>query len=343
MKISKESFGKAYNGIDVYLYKIKNSNGMEVHISNYGASVISIFTPDKNNNFEDIVLGFDSLDGYQSKKNPYFGATCGRYANRIKNGKFTIENNEYHLQLNDGCNSLHGGFNGFDKRIWDHKNNENSVIMTRVSPDREEGYPGNLFIQVYFSVTELNELVIEYKANTDASTIINLTNHSYFNLAGKGNILNHFAKINANKYTVVDDLAIPTGELKCVKGTEMDFLNEKRIGNDISDVQGLGYDHNYCINKNDESIVLAAEIYDPFSGRTLQCSTNEPGIQFYTGNYLGGFLGKKNICYHKYSGFCLETQHYPDSPNNSHFPSTVLNPAKNYYSICRYKFGVRCL
>ncbi len=341
MKISKESYGKTHDGVDLYLYKIKNSNGLEVHISNYGATILSIFTPDKNDNLNDIVLGFDSLDDYQSDRNPYFGATCGRYANRIKDGKFSIGNNVFYLPKNDNCNSLHGGIDGFDKKIWNHEINDNIVIMTRVSPDGEEGYPGNLTIKVYFSLTELNELVIKYKASTDKSTVVNLTNHSYFNLSGKDNILDHLLKINADQYTDVDDLAIPTGKLKNVKSTEMDFLTEKRIGKDINLVQGLGYDHNYCINKNNESIVLAAEVFDPLSGRTLHCITNEPGIQFYTGNFLDGLVGKKGNRYYKHSGFCLETQHFPDSPNNNHFPSTVLNPNENYFSVCIYKFGVR--
>ena len=341
MEISKESFGITKSGQLITSYTIKNSNNIEVKIINYGATITSILTPDKNNALDDIVLGFDSLKEYQSDKNPYFGATCGRYANRIRDGKFSIENKKFQLAKNDNGNSLHGGIKGFDKHIWDHDVIGNKIVMKRLSPDGEEGFPGNLAVEIYYSLSETNELKIEYTAQTDKPTIVNLTNHSYFNLLGRGNILDHRLRIYGEKYTAVNDMSIPTGDLKNVENSEMDILKEKSIGKDIKLVQGLGYDHNYCIDQKNDSINLAAEIFEPYKGRTLTCLTTEPGLQFYTGNYLNNLSGKNGIIYDKYSGFCLETQHYPDSPNQPSFPSSALNPGEDYHSICIYKFGVK--
>lgn len=324
------------------LFKIRNSNNIEVWITNYGATIISIITPDKNNSFSDIVLGFDHVNDYMKSNNPYFGATCGRYANRIKNSTFSIDGKIFLLDKNDGKHSLHGGEKGFDKEIWNTEYiKNNSISMELFIPDGQGGYPGNLKVKTIFEINNQNQLKISYLATSDKTTVINLTNHSYFNLSGSGSILNHEIKIHSNNYIVVDDEAIPTGEIREVKGTEMDLRSYTPIGKKIQKVQGLGYDHNFCINNFNGKLQLAAEVYDPNSGRTLKCLTTEPGIQFYTGNFLNALCGKNGCIYEKHHGFCLETQHYPDSPNNDNFPSTLLSPGETYESICIYQFGIK--
>ncbi len=341
MSITSESFGQTRNGEAVTAFILKNINGVKVKVMTCGATIVSIETPDKKGDMADIALGFDDVAGYQSDDNPYFGATCGRYANRIGEGRFTLDDHTYSLATNDGDNSLHGGLVGFDKKVWDAEIVDDVLKMSLVSPDGDEGYPGTLNVEVRFSLSDENELAIVYKANTDKTTVINLTNHSYFNLAGSGTVLNHLAQINADRYTAVSDDAIPTGELPAVAGTEMDLRTPTPIGKSIETVQGLGYDHNYCINQaSPGELTLAARVVDPESGRTLECLTTEPGVQFYTGNFLDGFKGKGGASYVKHGGFCLETQHYPDSPNRPEFPSAQLSPTDTYTHTCIYRFGI---
>ncbi len=341
MSITSESFGQTRDGEAVTAFILKNINGVKVKVMTCGATIVSIETPDKKGDMADIALGFDDVAGYQSDDNPYFGATCGRYANRIGEGRFTLDDHTYSLATNDGDNSLHGGLVGFDKKVWDAEIVDDVLKMSLVSPDGDEGYPGTLNVEVRFSLNDENELAIVYKANTDKTTVINLTNHSYFNLAGSGTVLNHLAQINADRYTAVSDDAIPTGELPAVAGTEMDLRTPTPIGKSIETVQGLGYDHNYCINQaSPGELTLAARVVDPESGRTLECLTTEPGVQFYTGNFLDGFKGKGGASYVKHGGFCLETQHYPDSPNRPEFPSAQLSPTDTYTHTCIYRFGI---
>lgn len=339
MLLTMKPYGTTQHGEQVDLFRFENTHGIIVEIINYGGTITSIQTPDRNGTFEDIVLGFDTLQGYESNDNPYFGATCGRFANRIGNGQFELDGQSYQLATNNGANALHGGFRGFDKRVWEAQADAEKLLLKRTSPHEEENYPGTLETEVTFQLNDLNELSIQYKATTDQPTIINLTNHSYFNLAGKGSIRDHLIQIHADRYTVVDDDAIPTGELRKVADTEMDLRQPTAIGTRIDDVQGLGYDHNYCLHSTDGSLAIAAEVVEPVSGRTLTCITTEPGVQFYSGNFLNGFKGKYGHTYHKQNGFCLETQHFPDSPNQPTFPSTRLNPGETYTQSCIYRFG----
>lgn len=349
-KVTKTSFGKTADGTEVSLYTLKNSNGMEAAITNYGGIVVSLKTPDKNGQLADIVLGFDSLDGYL-KEHPYFGAIVGRYGNRIGGAKFSIAGKEYKLAVNNGPNSLHGGIKGFDKKVWAAQVDDatNSLILSYSSPDMEEGYPGKLDVQVTYTLTEANELRIEYKATTDKETVVNLTNHSYFNLAGQGNgdILNHSIQIMSEKTTPVDSTLIPTGELKEVAGTPFDFTAPHKIGeriNDTSDEQikfGGGYDHNFAVDGQAGSLRPAARVTEPTSGRAMEVLTTEPGVQFYTGNFLDGTLtGKGGKAYRKRFGLCLETQHFPDSPNKPQFPAAALKPGQTYLSTTVYRFSV---
>ena len=343
MDITSEVFGTLADGQTVSLYTLVNANGMKVKVTNYGGIVTSLEVPDKNGKFEDVVLGYDKLDGYL-KDSPYFGALIGRYGNRIAKGKFTLNGKTYTLATNDGANHLHGGLKGFDKVVWDAEivKTENSVglKLSYLSKDGEEGYPGNLSCSVTYTLTNENELKIDYEATTDKPTPVNLTHHGYFNLAGQGNcdILNHVMMINADKYTPVDDGLIPTGELKSVKDTPMDFTTPEKIGARIEQVKG-GYDHNYVLNNQSGKMALAARVYEETSGRVMDVFTTEPGIQFYSGNFLDGTItGKSGKVYHKYYGFCLETQHYPDSPNKPKFPSVILNPGETYTHHTVYKF-----
>ncbi|HEY5621845.1 MAG TPA: aldose epimerase family protein [Pontiella sp.] len=341
MGITQESFGQTRDGQPVDAFILENAKGVKVKVINYGAAIVSVLAPDRSGLMTDVVLGFDSMEGYQGDNNPHIGCCCGRYANRIANGRFTLDGVEYQLAINNGPNSLHGGLIGFDKKVWDAEVTGDSVRMSLISEDGDEGYPGTLRVELVYSLNSDSELRIDYNATTDRKTVINLTNHSYFNLAGSGTVRNHVIRINADVYTVVNENMIPTGELQSVAGTEMDLRIPTPISRNIDAVEGLGYDHNYCINQAAEGeLTLAAQVTEPESGRKLECWTTEPGIQFYTGNFLNGVAGKSGAYYNKQEGFCLETQHYPDSPNQPGFPSTVLEPGQTYTQTCIYKFAV---
>ena len=344
MSINTESFGKTPDGQEVDLYTMTNTNGITAKITNYGAILVSLEVPDKNGKPADITLGFDTLDGY-IKGHPYFGATVGRYANRIGGAKFKLNDVEYQLAANNGPNHLHGGIKGFDKVVWKAEDvtaesDKAMVKLSYLSKDGEEGYPGNLACTVTYTLTNDDELKFNYEAETDKTTILNLTNHSYWNLAGQGNgdILGHELMLNADKYTPVDEGLIPTGEIKSVKDTPMDFTKPMIIGSRIAQVEG-GYDHNYVLNSGGGTLALCARVYEPTSGRVMEIHTIEPGIQFYTGNFLDGSItGKSAKVYNKHYGFCLETQHFPDSPNKPDFPSVVLKPGDKYTTVTVHKF-----
>jgi aldose 1-epimerase len=346
--VIQENGKKSYYGtIDndtVYAYTIKNNKGLKAVISNYGGTVLSLWTPDKSGVPGDIVLGYDSLAGYRQKGNPYFGALIGRYANRIHHGTFQIDGKTYTLDLNNNGNSLHGGLKGFDKVIWTvNLVNDSSLALSYLSRDGEEGYPGNLNIKVVYTITSENGLMIDYTALSDMKTPVNLTNHAYFNLsAGKDStILSEEIKINASRYTPVDDSLIPTGKIVTVEKTPFNFLMTKKIGKDIDQVKG-GYDHNFVINRKDSGMVVAAELYDPVSGRRLIVKTTQPGIQFYTGNFLNSTLtGRDGKKIAKHGALCLETQHFPDSPNQSSFPNTILAPGQTFHETTVYLFSAR--
>ena len=335
-----ETDGKA-----VYLYTLTNKNGIQANISNYGGSITSWLVPDRKGKKANIVIGFDSLSGYLSKP-PYFGALIGRYGNRIANGRFKIGNLSFKLATNNGKNHLHGGNKGFDKIVWDASTpgaSDSSLTLHYVSVDGEEGYPGNLKVTVIYTLTEDNALTIEYNAETDKSTPVNLTNHSYFNLTGDptNTILDHFLMIRADQYTPVDSTLIPTGEIKTVVGTPFDFSRPQKIGLRISQVKG-GYDHNFVLNRKDNSLQPDAVLFDSMSGRKMEIYTTEPGIQFYSGNFLNGsFHTSEGKPIGVHSALCLETQHFPDSPNEPGFPSTILNPGEKYHSITRYKISTQ--
>ncbi|MGB6648981.1 MAG: aldose epimerase family protein, partial [Bacteroidota bacterium] len=328
-------YGTTASGDSVHEYTLRNSQGMEVTILDYGGVVTTLRVPDWWGQSQDVVLGYDSLDGYLSD-NAYLGAIIGRYGNRIAGGRFKLDGTRYTLATNNGPNHLHGGERGFDKVVWSADENESregkSLVLRYASPDGEEGYPGNLSARVEYSLTEENELRIEYQATSDSPTIVNLTNHSYFNLAGagNGNILDHELMINADRFTPVNEVLIPTGELRPVEGTPMDFLSPSAIGARISlpDQQlnaGGGYDHNWVLNREGDKLMLAARVHEKGSGRVMEVFTTEPGLQFYSGNFLdGSAVGKGGVPYEHRFGFCLETQHFPDSPNQEKFPSTVL-------------------
>ncbi len=345
-KISKnitvQNFGQIETGESVSLYTLTGSTGIEVKIMTYGAAITSIKTPDKEGNMTNITLGFDSLDPYL-KGTPFFGATIGRYGNRIAKGEFTLNDAVYSLAINDGPNHLHGGNTGFDKVIWkaepvlDSKNP--GLKLSYLSVDGEEGYPGNLDVTVIFTLEE-NDLKISYKAESDKATPVNLTNHTYYNLAGKGDILDHQLTINAPYYTPVDNSLIPTGELLEVENTPFDFIYTQYIGARINQIRG-GYDHNYVLAPNTgEGLNFAAKVKDPESRRTMEIYTTEPGIQFYSGNFLDGSLVSGDRVFGKHSGLCLETQHFPDSPNKPNFPSTILLPGEVYETTTVMRFGV---
>jgi aldose 1-epimerase len=346
LNVTKVPFGKTPDGREVDLYTLTNAKGAKASIMTYGGIVVSLDVPDRNGKLDDIVLGYDNLGGYLTKT-PYFGAIVGRYGNRIANGRFTLGGVTYKLATNDGKNHLHGGLKGFDKVVWDaepvKQDSAVGVRLSYLSKDGEEGYPGNLSCTVVYLLTNSNELVITYDATTDKPTIINLTHHSYFNLAGQGNgdVLSHELLIKAAKYTPVDKGLIPTGELKDVKGTPMDFTTPTAIGARIAEVEG-GYDHNYVLDSGGGSMALAARVYEPTTGRVMEVLTTQPGIQFYSGNFLDGTItGKGGKVYKKHYGFCLETQHFPDSPNKPNFPSVVLNPGERYKQETIYRFSAR--
>jgi aldose 1-epimerase len=350
--IDKKAFGTTPDGKPVDLYTLKNKHGMEVCAMTYGGIIVSLRVPDRKGQLDDVALGYDKLDGYLSK-NPYFGAIIGRYGNRIANAKFSLDGREYTLAKNDGPNSLHGGTKGFDKVVWAaepfEKPGEVGVIFKHTSPDGDEGYPGNLKVTVTYTLTDRNELIFEYHATTDKATPINLTNHTYFNLAGDGkrDILGHELMLNADYFTPVDKTLIPTGKIESVKGTPFDFTKPTAIGAriDQKDQQltfGRGYGLNFLINRKDEGLTLAAKVYEPTTGRVMEVSTSEPGVQFYSGNLLDGTItGKQGHVYKLRYGFCLETQHYPDSPNHPNFPSTILRPGVTYKSETVYRFSTR--
>lgn len=343
MSIKKEFFGETTDGEKVDLYTLTNRNNMVVKITNYGAVVTSILVTDKKGEIADVVLGFDTLESYTAE-HPYFGAVVGRYGNRIAKGTFTLDGRKYTLATNNGSHHLHGGIKGFDKVVWlaeeITEENEVGIKLSYLSKDGEEGYPGNLSVTVIYTLTGDNELKIDYSAETDKPTPVNLTHHSYFNLegAGSGDILGHLLTIYADRYTEVNEELIPTGEIKTVKNTPLDFRKPAVIGSRIKDVKG-GYDHNYILNNTAGSMRPAASVTAPESGRVMDVLTTEPAIQFYSGNFLDGSnKGKKGSVYHKHYGFCLETQHFPDSPNQSGFPSTILKPGQKYRHQTIYKF-----
>lgn len=347
--LETSEFGSV-DGKAVTQFILTNSSGAEVRIIEYGGIVVSVKVPDRDGNLGDVVLGFDDLESYLDS-NPYFGAITGRYANRIALGRFEIDGTAYELPVNNGPNSLHGGIKGFDKVIWSGTPlpSGDGVVLTYTSADGEEGYPGTLETRVTYVWTDESELRIEYEAQTDKATVLNLTNHSYFNLAdgGASSIADHEMTINADAYTPVDETLIPTGEIAPLEGTPLDFRVATAIGARIGEDHeqlgfGSGYDHNYVVNRESEGLAMAATVHDPSTGRTMDVLTEEPGVQFYSGNFLDGTLtGKEGVSYQHRSGFCLETQHYPDSPNRGEFPSTVLRPGEAYSTATVYRFSAR--
>ena len=351
--VSSESFGEVA-GEAVERYTLTNDNGMSVSVLTYGAIVQSIVVADRDGTMGDVALGFDTIEEYV-EQSPYFGAIVGRYANRIAKGTFVLDGETYKLGINNGPNALHGGEKGFDKVIWTAEDFGNpdgpSLVLSYTSPDGEEGYPGTLEVTVLYTVTQSDELWIQYSATTDAPTVVNLSNHSYFNLAGEGtgSIYHHELRFNATHYTPVDETSIPTGEIAPVAGTAFDFTTARPIGNSIRDasdeqiVIGLGYDHNFVLDREaaeDTSMIEAVVVSEPTTGRVMTVSTTQPGVQFYTGNLLtGAFGGKRGQTYRQGDGFCLETQHFPDSPNQPNFPSTELRPGEEFTSTTVYAFA----
>jgi aldose 1-epimerase len=344
--LKRQDYGKLPDGTAIELYTLANAKGMQAEIMTYGATVVSLTAPDKAGKYADVVLGMDNLEGYL-KGVPYFGAIVGRYGNRIGHAQFTLDGATYHTPKNDGDNTLHGGVQGFDKHVWTAREAGEGLELTYVSKDGEEGFPGTLTSKVTYTVTPDNELKIEYSATTDKPTVVNLTNHSYFNLAGQGegDILQHQVTLFADRFTPVDKGLIPTGELKPVAGTPFDFIKATPIGTRIgeNDEQlrfGRGYDHNWVLNGN--GFRKAAEVYEPKSGRVMEVWTEEPGLQFYTGNFLDGTIkGKGGKVYVHRAAFCMETQHFPDSPNQPSFPTTELKPGQTYHTVTSYKFSAR--
>jgi aldose 1-epimerase len=346
-KIVPADFGRIHE-TPIRIYTLTNEKGVEVRIMNYGGIVVSIKTPDKNGSLADIVLGFDSLAGYIANPSPFFGALVGRYANRIAHARFALDGVEYKLEKNDGDNTLHGGTHGLDKAVWTPRQlSDGGLELTVTSKDGDEGFPGNLKVTVVYHLTDANELKIDYSATTDKDTVVNLTNHSYFNLkgAGEGDVLSHQIALNADRFTPVDAGLIPTGELRLVKGTAFDFRKPTVIGahieeNDEQLKLGHGYDHNWVLNKKGNELSLAARVEDPSSGRVLEVLTTQPGIQFYTGNFLDGTItGKGGKVYKRRFGFCLETQHFPDSPNHPKFPTTELKPGQTFHNTTVFRFS----
>ena len=350
-QVEKQPFGTTAAGIAVDVYTLTNTSGAKVKIITYGARVVSIEVPDRSGKLGDVSLGYDDLQGYE-KDSSFLGAIVGRYGNRIALGRFTLDGKTYTLATNNNGNHLHGGLRGFDKVVWTGKG---SVVagtarlrLAYLSKDQEEGYPGNLSVTVIYTLTNRNELRMDYSAQTDKATVLNLTNHAYFNLAGagSGDILNHQIRINALRFTPTNETSIPTGELRSVKGTPLDFTKATPIGARIEEkyeqlISGAGYDHNFVLNKPAGKLGLAAEVYEPTSGRVLRVFTTEPGVQFYSGNFLSGAIGKQGLAYPRRSGFCLEAQHFPDSPNKPKFPTTVLRPGGRYTQTTTYEFSVR--
>jgi len=349
--ITKAPFGQTPAGVPVELYTLRNRHGMEAHIATYGGIVTFLTAPDRTGHYADVVLGYDSLAGYL-KSSPYFGALIGRYGNRIAQGQFTLDGVAYKLATNNGPNALHGGLVGFDKVVWHVEQarvapHGPQLTLTYSSRDGEEGYPGNLKIKAVYTLTENDALRLDYTATTDKDTPVNLTQHSYFNLRGRGDVLGHVVQINADQFTPVDSTLIPTGELRSVAGTPFDFRNPTAIGAriDTPDEQlkySKGYDHNWVIKKQAGALVVAATVYEPETGRELEVSSTEPGLQFYSGNFLDGSLtGKGGWVYAHRNGFAMEPQHFPDSPNHSNFPSVILKPGQTYRNTIIYRFSAR--
>ncbi|MGA2361542.1 MAG: aldose epimerase family protein [Candidatus Aminicenantales bacterium] len=348
MPVKHEPFGRLPDGTAVDIYTLTNAHGIEARIMTYGAILVSLRLPDRKGKLEDVVLGFDDLAGYLGA-HPYFGAIVGRYANRVAKGRFTLNGVTYALAQNNNGNSLHGGLKGFDKVVWKGEPVRDAgavgVKLTYVSKDMEEGYPGNLAVTVVYTLTDTDELRISYEATTDKATPVNLTNHAYWNLAGQGqgDILGHELELETDALTAVDSAAnlIPTGRILGVKGTPFDFTSPHAIGERIAQVEG-GYDHNFVLRSGGGKMALAARVYEPASGRVLEISTDQPGIQLYSGNFLDGTVkGKGGVAYQKHFGFCLETQHFPDSPNHPNFPSTILKPGEKYTTLTVHKFSVK--
>lgn len=353
--ITRAAFGTTAEGESVHLYMLTNAHGLEMQVTDYGGIITSLRVPDRSGEFADVVLGFDSIAPYLTNP-PYFGALIGRYGNRIAGGRFTLDGETYTLATNNGPNHLHGGRTGFDKVLWQvesfERADEVGLMLSYTSPDGEEGYPGTLRTRVTYTLTNDNEVVVDYHATTDKATPVNLTQHSYFNLAGADarDVLDHVVTLNADRFTPVDSTLIPTGELRAVDGTPFDFRTPTPIGAriDEDDAQlrhGLGYDHNFVLNKPNgagpDEPTLAARVYEPTSGRVLEIRTTEPGMQFYSGNFLDGTLtGKNGVVYRHRSGFAMETQHFPDSPNQPAFPSTMLRPGEEYRSRTVFRFTI---
>ena len=339
--VEESLYGTTPEGDTVMLYTLKNENDLVVKFITFGGIITEIHTPDRNGETGNIVLGLDNLEDYLDG-HPNLGALVGRYANRISDAQFTLDGETYHLPANNGDNTLHGGVKGFDDVIWDSEiinpDERNTVRLTYVSEDGEQGFPGTLTVHVTYELLK-DQLVITYEAETDKATPVNLTNHSYFNLSGEGTILDHVLYINASRYTPVDDELIPTGEIASVEGTPFDFRKPTPIGERIDEV-APGYDHNYVLDKEENEKALAAKAMDPETGRTLEVITTEPGIQLYTGNFLDGSHSSGEFTFVKHSGFCLETQHFPDSPNQPDFPSTILRPGETFSPQTIFKFGV---
>jgi len=346
--IASAPFGAVPDGTPVEIYTLRNSRGMEAGIMTYGGIVVSLKVPDKDGKFADVVLGYDNLNAYVAN-NPMFGALVGRYGNRIASGQFTLDGNTYTLAKNNGPNHLHGGIKGFDKKVWKVARAEVGpdgprLELTYLSKDGEEGYPGNLSVTATYTLTEDNALRLDFTATTDKDTVCNLTHHSYFNLHGGGDILGHLVYINADKFTPVDNTLIPTGELRPVAGTPLDFRTPTAIGARINSTDeqikfGNGYDHNWVLNKKGEGLSLAARVTEPASGRVMEVLTTEPGVQFYTANFLDGITGKYGWAYKPHDAVCFEPQHFPDSPNHPNFPSAELKPGETYHNTIIYKFS----
>lgn len=344
MKTEKTSFGKTADGTAVELFVLTNAKGVRAKVTTYGARLTEMWVPDREGRMGNVVLGFDRVEGYFDPKEPYFGCTVGRVANRIARGEFELEGKGYRLAKNNGNNTLHGGLVGFDKRVWKAEGVQGpgaGVKFSYVSADMEEGFPGEMAVSVSYLLDDQNELWIEYSAKTTKTTLVNLTNHSYFNLAGAGNgeILGHELTIAADHYTPVDDELIPTGEIASVKGTPMDFTRGTTIGARIAQVKG-GYDHNYVLNNYDGTLMKAARAVERGSGRVLEISTTQPGVQLYTGNFLDGSLKGNGGEYVKHGAFCLETQHFPDAVHHTNFPTTVLKAGGSYRQVAKFRFGV---
>lgn len=347
--VGKQKFGNMPDGRVIELYTLTNSSGLEARIMTYGGTLVSLRAPDRDGTLADVVLGFDELSPYLAE-HPYFGCVVGRYANRIAGGSFCLNDRKYYLARNDGSNHLHGGVFGFSKALWNGQSRNSAtgpqLALTYASAAYEEGYPGNLAVEVIYSLSDANELSLSYSATTDTDTILNLTNHAYFNLAGTGRILDHVLRLAADHFLPVDETLIPLGERRAVAGTAFDFTRAQAIGAGIQANEPQlrlagGYDHCWVLNQTTSHPAVAAELYDPHSGRILSIFTTQPGIQFYTGNFLAGsIVGKAGRVYQRHSGLCLETQHFPDSPNKPYFPTTVLRPGEAYRETTVYRFGV---